>query len=204
MPAVTVEDIANMALDILVEAPIAGLDDNERPARLMLRHYETTRQAELTKHAWSFAIFRAELDAVDADALPVGDNDVYGYGYEVPEDALRILPLTDTGEAHGISIPWKREGGLILSNYEGPRLIRYIGNLTDPDDWDALFVEALAARLAMKVAMPLTGKAQLFQAAKLAYDEAIADAKRINAIESGSVAVAQSWAAARGDWSEMR
>lgn len=202
MAAITVDDVANMALGVLVEAPIASLDDNNKAARLLNLHYETTRQAELIKHAWSFAIFRSELDAMP-EAL---DGTTYSYAYAVPDDALRILPLTDSGEAHGVSIPWKQEGGVLLSNYEAPRLVRYIGNLTDPGDWNPLFVEALAARLAMKIAMPLTNKASNLQGAKVAYEEAISEARRVNAIESGSVAAAQSWAAARGDtsWSSYR
>ena len=197
MVAVTVDDVANMALGILVEAPILSLDDDTKAARLLNLHYETTRQSELTKHAWAFSIFRVELDALASADAPIGTT--YSYGYEVPEDALRILPLTDSGEAHGVSIPWKLEGGLILSNYSSPRLIRYIGNMTDPGDWNALFVEALAARLAMKIAMPLTQKTSILQGAKVVYDEAISEARRINAIESGSVAASVSWAEARGD-----
>lgn len=195
MTAVTVEDVANMALGILVEAPIESLDEDNKAARLLNLHYETTRQSELMKQAWAFAIFRVELTK-DPDA-PTGSE--YRYGYATPEDALRVLPLTDSGEASGVRIPWKQEGGLILTNYESPRLIRYIGNLTDPGDWNPLFVEALAARLAMKIAMPLTQKASILQGAKVVYDEAIAEARRINAIESSSVFTSQSWSEARGD-----
>lgn len=195
MVAVTVEDVANMALGILVEAPIESLDDDNKAARLLNLHYETTRQSELTKQAWSFAIFRSEVER-DPDA-PTSSE--YRYGYAIPDDALRVLPLTDTGEASGIRIPWKQEGGLILTNYESPRLVRYIGNLTDPGDWNALFVEALAARLAMKIAMPLTQKSSILQGAKVVYDEAVAEARRINAIESSSIAGSVSWSEYRGD-----
>ena len=130
----TVEDVANQALSLVVEAPISSLDENNKAARLLSLHFETTRMAELKKHAWAFSIFRVEIDA--ADEVPTGTT--YGYGYAAPEDALRILPLTDTGEAHGSSIPWKMEGNLILSSWSGPRLVRYIANLTDPNDWDPL------------------------------------------------------------------
>jgi hypothetical protein len=197
--ALTPIDVANMALGILVEAPINSLDDNDKPARLLDLHFETTRQAELIKQAWSFAIFRTELTSLESVDVPAGS--VYNYAFEVPEDALRVLPLTETGEVHGVPISWKLEGGLILSDYASPMLVRYIGNLTDPADWNPLFVEALAARLAMKIAMPLTNKPSVLQGAKLVYEEAIAEERRINAIERGSGAVLQSWANARGDTS---
>lgn len=197
MAVVTVEEVANMALGILVEAPINSLDDDNKAARLLNLHWETTRQSELIKHAWVFSIFRAELDAVEDEDEPTGDT--YDYAYELPDDALRVLPLTDTGEAHGQSIAWKQEGRVILTSYESPRLIRYIANLTDPGDWSPLFVEAFAARLAMKIAMPLTNKAAVLQGAKVAYDEAIAEARRINQIDSGSVSRVVSWSEERGD-----
>jgi hypothetical protein len=188
-----------MALDLLTEAPIVSLAEDTKPARLLSRHYDLTRMAELQKHAWSFAIFRAELDEVDTASMPVGDNEIYSHGYELPSDALRVLSLTDTGETSGAEIPWKLEGSLILTNYESPRLVRYIGNLVDPDDWNPLFTEALAAAIARKIALPITGKPQFVQAAKLAYDEAIESARRMNLIESGSIDRPMTWAEERGD-----
>lgn len=197
MAALTVEDVANMALGILVEAPIDSLDDDNKAARLLNLHFETTRQSELIKNPWAFAIFRVSLTSLDAEDAPT--SDVYPYAFEEPEDALRVLPLTENGEVGGVPISWKQEGGLILTDYASPHLIRYIGNLTDPADWNVLFVEALAARLAMKIAMPLTNKPTVLQGAKVVYDEAIAEARRVNAIILGSGAVSQSWANARGD-----
>jgi hypothetical protein len=200
MVALTVEDVANMALGILVEAPITSLDDDTKAARLLSLHFETTRQSELMKNPWSFALFRVELDE-EADE-PTSDE--YGYAYALPEDALRVLPLTDNGEASGARIPFKQEGGLILTNYSGPRLVRYIANLTDPADWDPLFVEAFAARLAMKIAMPLTNKPSVLQGAQLVYNEAISEARRVNSIVSSSIYASRTWAEERGDWTDVR
>jgi hypothetical protein len=200
MVALTPLDVGNMALGILVEAPLVSLDDDVKAARLLNLHYETTRQAELIKHPWVFSIFRVELDP-DDDA-PTSDE--YRYSYGLPDDALRVLPLTDSGEASGFRVPFKQEGTLILTNYSGPRLVRYIGNMTDPADWDPLFVEALAARLAMKVAMPLTNKTSVLQGAQVVYNEAISEARRINSIVASSISSSRSWAEERGDWSDVR
>jgi hypothetical protein len=200
MVALTPVDVANMALGILVEAPINSLEEDNKAARLLNLHFETTRQSELMKQSWAFAIFRVELDPED-DA-PTGNE--YNYAYTVPDDALRVLPLTDTGEASGLRVPFKQEGGLILTNYSGPRLVRYIANLTDPADWDALFIEAFAARLAMKIAMPLTNKPSVLQGAQLVYNEAISEARRVNSIVSSSISAARSWAEERGDTTDVR
>jgi hypothetical protein len=200
MVALTEVDIANMALGILVEAPIDSLDENTKAARLLSLHYEVTRQAELIKHPWVFALFRVELD-VEPEA-PTSDE--YSYAFAVPEDALRVLPLTDTGEVSGMRIPFKQEAGLILTNYTAPRLVRYIGNMTDPADWDPLFVEAFAARLAMKIAMPLTNKTNVLQGAQVVYNEAISEARRINSILTSSIHGSRTWAQERGDLTDVR
>ncbi len=197
--SVTVEDVARMALGIIADDnPHFSLDDNTKAARLLNLHYETTRQAELMKHAWAFAIFRAELTALEAADTPAGD--AFEYAYAVPDDALRILPLTDSGEGTGISIPWKQEGSLLLSNYSGPRLVRYIGNLTDPADWNPLFTKAFTAALALEIALPLTNKSSLEDRAAKRYALAIDEARRVNAIQVGSAYSSVSWSSARGDW----
>ena len=54
--AITPLDIANMALAVLDEAPIDSLDQDVKPARLLNLHFDFAREAELTRHAWVFAI----------------------------------------------------------------------------------------------------------------------------------------------------
>lgn len=192
---VTPEDIANMALGVLDEAPIDSLDDDNKAARLCNLHYDLTREAELQKHAWSFAIISDELTGTD---LETGDGTL-NWSFDVPADALRILPLTYDGEPQGVPISWRRQGSVILTDQESPRIVRYIGNLTDPDDWDALFTEVLVAALAVKIALPLTHKAGMLQIAQQAYDRALDAARQAHAFEQGSQLYQQSWATARGD-----
>ncbi|TGQ03193.1 hypothetical protein EN858_34730, partial [Mesorhizobium sp. M4B.F.Ca.ET.215.01.1.1] len=74
------------------------------------------------------------------------------YVYELPADCIRPLPLTANGEPDGQPISWRQEAGLIYSDQAGPLTIRFLANLTDPHDWDALFTEVLVAALAIKIA----------------------------------------------------
>lgn len=188
-------DIANMALDLLTEGAIDSLDEDLKAARLLSRHWDTTVESELTKNAWTFAIVSAEIAGAD---LGTADGTL-NWAYELPADALRPLPLTYDGQAQGIPINWRQEGGFVYSDQSSPRIIRYIANVTDPAEWSALFTEAIAAALAIKIAHPLTAKANMIQIAQGAYDRAIAEARRTNAIEKTGRLFRENWLLERGD-----
>lgn len=192
---VTDVDVANMALGILDEAPIDSLDEDSTPARLVNLHYDVTREAELSKYAWVFAIFKANVAGTDTGS---GDGTL-NYAYEVPSDALRILPLTYDGEPGGVPISWRQEAGVIYTDQSSPRVIRYIANLIDPNDWDALFTDVFVAALAAKIAHPLTHKASMIQVAQQAYDRALDAALTTNAIQRAGSLSTSSWAQQRGD-----
>lgn len=193
--AITTEDIANMALAVLDEAPIDTLDQDVKAARLLNLHFDVTREAELTKHAWVFAILSESVVGTDTES---GDGTL-NWVYELPADCLRPLPLTYDGEPGGIPIAWRQEAGLIYSDQESPRIIRYIANLTDPNDWDATFTEVLVAALAIKIAMPLTHKAGMLEVARNAYDRALDAARTANAWQKAGTLSTSSWAYQRGD-----
>ncbi|MBL8578084.1 MAG: hypothetical protein JNK47_12725 [Mesorhizobium sp.] len=193
---VTQEDIANMAIGILEEAEIDSLDDDCKAARLCKRHFELTREVELQKHAWVFAIFRETVTGTDLDT----GGGTLNWSYPVPEDALRVLPLTHNGEPDGVLLNWRREGDAIFSDQSGPRIIRYIANLVDPNDWSALFTDVYVGALAKKVAHPLTHKASMYERALAFYNEAVDAATTANAFERGGTMNTTGWDHARGDW----
>jgi len=193
--AITPLDIANMALAVLDEAPIDSLDQDVKAARLLNLHFDLAREAELTKHAWVFAILSTSVPGADTGS---GEGTL-NFAYELPADCLRPLPLTHNGEPDGVAISWRQEAGLIYCDQPGPRLIRYVANLTDPNDWDALFTEVLVAALAIKIAHPLTHKAGMIEIARGAYDRALEAAFSANAIQRGGRFYAASWARQRGD-----
>lgn len=194
--SLTPEIIANMALALLDEAPIDSLVEDSKAARLLNLHYEQTRMAELKKHTWVFAIMSVSTESADVE----NGEGVGAYSYVLPSDALRVLPVTDNGEPDGYPLPWRQEAGVIYSSKSGPRRIRYIGNLIDPNDMDPLFIEVWTAAMAVKIAHPLTQKAGMIDIARNAYQTAIDDALRVNAIERGQQVQRQTWAQARGDW----
>ncbi|WP_137934353.1 hypothetical protein [Mesorhizobium comanense] len=198
--AITPLDIANMALAVLDEAPIDSLDQDVKAARLLNLHFDLTREAELTKCAWVFAILRATIAGSDSGNGACTLN----FTYELPADCLRPLPLTHNGEADGVPISWRQEAGLIYCDQPGPLVIRYVANLTDPNDWDALFTEVLVAALAIKIAHPLTHKSGMIDVARAAYDRALDAAFNANAIQRGGRLYTASWSLQRGDGRGVR
>ena len=198
--AITPLDIANMALAVLDEAPIDSLDQDVKAARLINLHFDLTREAELTKYAWVFAILRATVAGSDTG----GDACSLNFAYELPADCLRPLPLSRNGEPDGVPVSWRQEASLIYSDQPGPLAIRYVANLTDPNDWDALFTEVLVAALAIKVAHPLTHKSGMIDIARAAYDRALDAALNANAIQRGGRSYTASWSSQRGDNRIMR
>ncbi len=193
--AITPLDIANMALGVLDEAPVDSLDQDVKPARLLNLHFDLTREAELMKHAWVFAILAAAVAGSDTGS----GAGTLNFAYELPVDCLRPLPLTHNGEPDGVPIAWRQEAGLIYCDRPGPLIIRYVANLTDPNDWDATFTEVLVAALAVKIAHPLTHKAGMIDIARGAYSAALDAAFHANAIQRGGRFSTSSWAIQRGD-----
>jgi len=188
-------DVANMALAMMDETPIASLEDNDKAARLCNLHFETTREAELTAHAWAFAISTAELTGIDTGT----GAGTLAWSYDLPADCLRLLPLTYDNALSGVPISWERRDGKLFSDQESPRKVRYIANLTDPDDWNALFTEVVAAALALKIAHALTHKSGMIEIAQRAYDRALERAMAVNAIERAATLYEAGWDRQRGD-----
>ncbi len=163
-------DIVNRALDKLGESKINTIDDNTERARVMKRAYDRVREAELRAHPWNFAKRRALLPA-DADAPAFG----FDYAYTFPADCLRVLP--------GVEDDWTIEGRKILTDTAAPLQVRYIANLVETGDFDALFVEVFACRLAVECAEKITQSSAKREQAKDEYARALVEARKANAFE---------------------
>lgn len=174
----TETDIANLALDVLKEAPIGSLDDARPIARWLKRNFAVARDSTLVSANWNFAIRRVELPADSADPI-------FGwrYSYTQPSDCLRVIPLTQCGALEGDPIAYEVEAGKILTNAP-PRLrVRYIFRNENYGVYPAPFQEALAGRLALKMAHWMTGKSSFVEIARRMYDDAMETAWLTDAIQ---------------------
>ena len=110
--------------------------------------YEQTRDALLRSFTWPFATKRVAL-SLDTET-PAFD---YDYQFILPSDYLRLVSTDiDTTETDYLKIEGKR----ILVN-ESTLSIRYVRRVTDPTEFDPLFIEILVLHLALKFINPLAG-----------------------------------------------
>ena len=173
-------EIANMALDLVKEAPINSFQDDRAPARWMDRNYALYRDVVLTSHIWKFAMSRAIL-AEDTTKPDFG----WITRYRKPADCLRVLPLRFQGTMNGMLIPHEVEGEWILTSTVGPLRIKFIRRVTNVSEYDGapLFIQALAAKLAASMAFWMTGREKIVDFANVQFKEAITMAQYIDSAE---------------------
>jgi len=176
----TAVDIANRALLALGAKTISAINEDSVAGRACNRVYEPLRDAELRAHPWGFAKKRVSL-AASATAPPFG----YENAFPLPTDFLRLAAdQSDKASQDGVvPIDWNIEGRSILTDDEAPFNLVYIAKIDNANLFDALFVEALAARIAMSLAEKLTQSNSKRELAKKEYEAAIKEARRINSIE---------------------
>lgn len=168
----SVVGIANRALEKLGGGYIAALTDNSKEARAINRAYDFVRDAVLRAHPWNFAMKRASL-------APLASTPAWGYDfeYQLPSDALKIIDADTTCR-------YEIEGRKILTDQDTSLDIRYIARITDPNTFDPLFSEALAAALAMELCEDLTQSNTKRQLAAQDYQNALREARRADGTEN--------------------
>lgn len=178
-------DICNRALTKLGAQRILSLSDDLKPARECNSAFDIVRDAELRNHTWSFSKTRASLAALAAAPA-------WGFSrqFQLPNDCLRVVrvgeyypgPVLDD-YVNSNTADYAIEGRRILTDYDAPLKILYIARVTDATQYDSAFIEALACRLAMELAEPLTQSNTKRELAQSEYRSALLDAVRANAIE---------------------
>jgi len=142
--------IANLALAKLGIDPIMALTDASKPAQYCKRFYEETRDEVLSAHRWNFAMKRATLNR-----LATAPASEWAFAYQLPADCLRILQLNGYEQAEQVGT-FSVEGRALFTDHD-TAAVRYIGRVEDAAAWPPLFIDALATKLAAKIAAPLTG-----------------------------------------------
>lgn len=143
----SVVDICNRALQKLGASRIVELGEDSRNARSCNVAYEPVKLALLRKHTWSCAIKRASL-AADA----VGPEFGPAFAYTLPADFVRLAESDVVSNSDDFQI----ENGRIVTNMSAPLEIRYVANISDPNEMDALFREVLSSELAVELCEELT------------------------------------------------
>jgi hypothetical protein len=193
-------DIANRALTKLGAARIISFGDDNKQARAVTSMFDIVRDAELRSHIWSFSVRRTSLPALTT--TPAWG---FKYEYEIPSDCLRILMVNDTYGGPDMSdyrdkpvADYSLEGNKILTDFDAPLKLRYISRVEDTTEWDSMFVEALACRLAMEMCEDLTQSNTKRELAQSEYTAMLRSAIRASAVEQPAQAMPDnSWMMSR-------
>jgi hypothetical protein len=182
----TIVGVCNLALTELGAAnpPITDLTDNTKTARACNRIYVEARDQVLRDHPWNFALKRLALAA--NTVAPIWE---YTNAFDWPTGCLRIIEC-DTLEE------WAVEGQQIVTDAAAPLNILYIDTVTDPTLFDAMFVDAYAAKIASIIAFDITASRSAAADMVALYAARLQQARLVDAQES--------LAADETDWLEAR
>ena len=183
-------DIANMALAELGAQTIVGFGDGSRAGRLANQWYMPSLRAMLRAHPWNFArvwlvLPQSAAAPVSLSIAPDPEFNteiLFTSQYQLPPDCVRVhraapfqyhyrivgrMLFTDApnglvgddafvGAQPGVGLPPLNE--TLNPNSVG---IEYVSTAPDLSDYDPMFLEALALKLASHMCWALTGQAQL-------------------------------------------
>tara|TARA_R110002110_G_scaffold86638_2_gene225985 strand:+ start:621 stop:1220 length:600 start_codon:yes stop_codon:yes gene_type:complete len=139
--------ICNKALRKIGVANVINIDTDEgKPASTCKSVYDDLLLEVLREYNWNFAIFRQELN--QDTTTPAFE---YAYRYILPT-VPQLVKLIEVYQ----STAYKIENGYLLSD-ETTVKIKYVGKETNPNKYDALFVDLFATRIGAEVAYILTG-----------------------------------------------
>lgn len=168
----------NLALDAIGEFPISNVTDDNAYARWLNRNFPHYVTSALRQEPWNFAV---EMHSLSAE--PVAPAYRWRYQYGLPPGWVRVLPVTVDGRRDSQLIPYEVKRNKLLCSAGAPRPVEIVMNVQEPGEWDALFANMIALRLANGMAHRFTAKASYVAMTKEAAEEAYAAAAEINAFE---------------------
>lgn len=175
--------IVNSALVKIGADTITSLTDDSEEARAANAQYAKLRDEVLRGHPWNFAVERVQL-------AQFGTDPAFGYAkqYQLPADCLRVLGMSDD------TIQFEIEGRKLLTDEETAK-IRYIKQVTDPNEFDSFFRETLALRLAADLAYTLVNSGTLSELMMKLYLDHLSKARSIDAQEGNAQTIieASTW-----------
>lgn len=166
--------ICNLGLLKFGDITITSLDASNREARACKVLYPQMRDLMLQAFPWNFAMARADISAILADA----PDFQWDYAYTLPTDSLRVWEL------YGTDDKWEVESGQLLTNKDSEIFIRYIKQETRTGKFNPSFVNCLALRLGAELASKIKGDTKKRRSLlEELYQVELPKAERLNAIE---------------------
>jgi len=149
--------ICNQALSWLGAKRITSLDENSRAANLCKANYELLRDAVLEERMWGFATHKAVSEVQDKDAWGMA------FAHPIPAQFLGVFRVFKRIMPDGSGVPaedWRNEEGNIVTRYSKIYLWG-TKEVSDTKMFPSMFVQALAARIAADLCVPITENSNL-------------------------------------------
>ena len=150
-------DICNLALIKLGNSDnyITSFTDSTKEERACRRFYAHVVSVVIAEFDWNCC--------TKTSALTAATDPTFGYdhAYDLPDDCIRILTVSEDGTTDDDStLEWRRIGQQIYTNADSIYLT-YIYNNEDVATYDAWFIQAIAVRLAIELQPSLGGNKTL-------------------------------------------
>ncbi|MBF0589013.1 MAG: hypothetical protein HQL53_07800 [Magnetococcales bacterium] len=176
-------EICNMALGHLGVGEISALTEASAAGKVCNALYSRTRDELLRLHPWNFA------QKTDTLALLSGESATgWSYVYAWPAHAVsanEIVQSDRSADPIQYEVLLSSDGtGRIIATDQDSAALRYTYQVTDPNLFDALFVDALSWRLATKIGLRLkTAKSAVLNAVNKSHEIAMAFAMGVDSNE---------------------
>jgi len=157
---------------------ITSLSDATENARRLTAIYDDCLEDVLRAHPWNFAITRTSLAVLAS--TPAFE---YDYEFQLPSGCLRVIEVSDGSSP---ITAYKIEGRKLLLNYDTV-YIKYISNVTDPNQYTSQFIFVLSSRLAAELAYAITNNKATAELMVQLYLDRLQKCKETDAQESDSV-----------------
>lgn len=168
-------EICNIALSrVAVTQPIASFTERSKEAEQCQVFYAAMRNLVLQAFPWPFA--ESFIALADLGSPAPG----WAYRYRYPADCLQVRNIVQPGWRRALSadqqIPFKigyDAGGRVIHTDQPEAVCRFTFKVEDSTLFDEQFADALAWRLAMELALPISSKPDLQQFAAQQYQIAL-------------------------------
>jgi len=150
--ALSETSICNQALARFGDKRINNFETDTTPRAIWCREfYEPTRDALLRSHKWRFAAARVTLVQDTTDPDFEWDNQ-----FILPNDFMAMRSIYENSISDENLWSYAIEGQRLLTN-DSTMEIRYTRKVTDPTEFDPLFVKLLVLELELQLVGPLAG-----------------------------------------------
>ncbi len=164
-------DICNLALSHIGVGTIRDIHDETETARTCALYYDLTRRMLLREYPWGFARRIERLAKTQTRIMG------FRHAYMYPELCVHIYRLTDgtpdASERVQYEVVNLDNSTKVIATDVDDAWADYVFDVTDPDVWDTIFVEALTRKLAADMCMRLVGNAGLFEQQMQMYQMAL-------------------------------